>query len=197
MKKKRVSIYARVSTQDQNLEMQLDELKEFAGYRDWEVVSVYEDKATGTNTKRPEFQAMLEAARQRKFDVLLVWKLDRFARSMKDLVTHLQELDELGVSFVSLKDNGIDMSTATGKLFTHILSAFSEFEASIIRERVRSGVQAKIKKTGQWGRRKVRSDLNIRKLYKEGLSYRKIAKIEKISISSVQRALQGFDIESI
>ena len=190
MTTERVAIYARVSTQDQNLNMQLDELTEYVGYRGWEVVRVYEEKATGTNTKRPEFQAMLADARQRKFDVLLVWKLDRFARSMKDLVTHLQELEELGVSFVSLKDNGIDMSTATGKLFTHILSAFAEFEAGIIRERVRSGVRAKIKKTGTWGRQTKRDDSKVQELRSEGLSIRQIAKKLEISSSSVQRSLK-------
>ena len=106
---------------------------------------------------------MMKAARQRKFDVLVCWKLDRLFRSLKHLVNTLQEFEDLGIKFISLKDN-IDLSTSSGRLMTHLIAAFAEFEASLIRERVTAGVRAKIQKTGKWGRISSRPDKQIENL---------------------------------
>lgn len=184
------AIYLRVSTQEQNTDLQKSELAAYMSARGWTDFIVYEDKSTGTNTQRSEFQRMLRDARARKFKTLLVWKFDRFARSLKDLITHLQELDELGVVFISLKDQ-IDFSTSTGRLMLHIIGAFSEFEASIIKERVTAGVRAKIAKTGRWGPLRKRDDQTIVALRKNGFSIRQIAKRLGISATSVMRGIQG------
>ena len=169
--------------------MQRSDLIQYAQARNWDF-DIYEDKATGTNTQRHEFQKMLRDAKARKFDTLLIWKFDRFARSLTDLVVNLQLLTELGITFISLKDQ-VDLSTSTGRLMLHIIGAFSEFEASIIRERVRAGVKAKIAKTGKWGPSRKRDDRAIMDLRSKGLSVRQIAKRMGISATSVMRAIQG------
>src|SRR3990167_2051874 len=97
------AMYIRVSTQDQNTSLQLDELQNYVKARGWTICKIYEDKDTGTNTSRTMFEQMMKDARTKKFDILLVWKLDRFARSLKDLVNNLQELTDLGVALISLK----------------------------------------------------------------------------------------------
>lgn len=186
----RVAIYVRVSTQEQSCELQREELSRFTAARGWEVVGVYEDKATGTDGKRPMLQALLSDARARKFDILLCWKLDRVFRSLKGLVTTLQELSELGIEFVSLKDQ-IDMTTASGRLMTHILAAFAEFEASLIRERVKAGLENAKRKGTKLGRPKTRDDGAILTLRSEGLSHREIARRLGLSKGSVQKALAG------
>lgn len=187
--KLRCGIYLRVSTQEQDTDLQRSELVAYSKARKWNFV-IYEDKATGTNTKRPEFQRMLADARARKIDTLLIWKFDRFARSLKDLITHLHELTELGIAFISLRDQ-VDLSTSTGRLMLHIIGAFSEFEASIIKERVRAGVRAKIAKSGKWGPARKRDDSTILDLRRKGLSIRQIAKRLGLSSTSVMRAIQG------
>ncbi len=134
---KRVGIYLRVSTLDQDTALQLRDLMEYVQARGWQVFRIYEDKITGTHANRKMLKELQADARQRKFDILLVWKLDRIFRSLKDCINGLQEFADLGVEFVSLKDTGIDMTTPSGKLLLHILAAFAEFEASIIRMRVK------------------------------------------------------------
>jgi DNA invertase Pin-like site-specific DNA recombinase len=188
---KRCAVYIRVSSEEQNSQMQRDELLEYAKSRGWTVTQVYEDKRTGTNDKRSELQKMLLDVRARRADILLCWKLDRVFRSFTDMVNTLQLLVDLGVEFVSLKDAGVDMTTASGKLLTHILAAFAEFEASIIRMRVRSGVQAKIRRTGKWGRGKSRDDSKIAALKAKGLSNRAVARELGISEGTVRRSLAG------
>lgn len=136
----RVGIYVRVSTQDQSCELQKNELTRYVESRGWETHKIYEDHGhTGTNGNRPMLKALLKDARERNFDVLICWKLDRLFRSLKDLIGTLHELTELKVDFISLKDN-IDLTTSSGRLMMHLLGAFAEFEASLIRERVRAGI---------------------------------------------------------
>ena len=131
-----VAIYLRVSTQDQSTEIQRHELISFVGSRGWGEPKVYEDKESSTTIKRPALQQLLTDARARRVDVIVCWKLDRLFRSLGDLVAVLKELEELGVLFISMRDQ-IDMTTSAGRLMTHLLGAFAEFEASLIRERVR------------------------------------------------------------
>ena len=137
----KVGIYLRVSTQDQSTDLQRREIEQYVKARGWDDIAIYEDKATGTNGNRPSLKQLLSDARERKVDVLICWKLDRFFRSLKDLISTLQEFNELGVQFISLKDN-IDMTTSAGRLMLHIIGAFGEFEASLIQERVRAGLRA-------------------------------------------------------
>jgi DNA invertase Pin-like site-specific DNA recombinase len=184
----RVAIYVRVSTQDQSCDLQRNDLLEYATARKWEVVEVFEDKATGTNGNRPKLKEMLRKAKERKVDLVLAWKLDRLFRSLKDLVVTLQDLSDVGVGFISLKDN-IDMTTSSGRLMTHLLGAFAEFEASLIRERVRAGLEHAKAKGKRLGRPKMRDDRRIRDLRADGLSIRAIAKQLGVSKGAVQRAL--------
>lgn len=182
---KRIGIYLRVSTVDQNTALQSDEVRRFLEARGWTNFTIYEDKRSGTNGNRPAFKAMMKDARERKIDVVVCWKLDRLFRSLKDLIATLQEFSDLGVDFISLKDN-IDMTTSVGRLLMHMLGAFGEFEASLIRERVRAGLNAARARGKRLGRPKTIDSERIVSLRAEGLSIRQIAKTLGISKSSVQ-----------
>jgi DNA invertase Pin-like site-specific DNA recombinase len=188
MNQKRVAVYVRVSTQDQSTEIQRNEIAAYLQARGWQKLSVYEDKKTGTTADRTKLKELLNAARMREFDILVIWKLDRLARSLKDLVTILNELSELGIEFISLKDN-IDMTTSSGRLMMHLIGAFAEFEAALIRERVRAGVANSRAKGTPWGRKRTRDDTKIHTLRAQGLSLRQIAKQLNISLGSVTSSL--------
>ena len=139
---KRAAIYARVSTVDrgQDPETQLRQLREFAERRSFALVCEYVDHASGAKNDRPQFRAMFEDARRRKFDVLLVWRYDRFARSMRELVNALEEFNSLGVDFISFSE-GAYTTTAQGRLLFGIMASLAEFERSLIAERVKAGMQ--------------------------------------------------------
>ena len=137
----RTALYARVSTSDQTCENQLIALREHCRLRGWTVCAEYVDAGvSGAKESRPQLDRMLKDARRRKFDCLLVWKLDRLGRSTKHLICTLAELDALGVAFASLSDS-LDMSTPQGKLMFHVLAALAEFERGLIQERVVAGVR--------------------------------------------------------
>lgn len=146
--------YARVSTQDQNPQLQRDALKE-AGCE-----QLFEERVTGTKRERPELQACLRTLRAG--DTLVVWKLDRLARSLKDLVELIHDLDERGVGFRSLTE-AIDTTSAGGKLVFHIFGALAEFEHSLIRERTLAGLAAARARGRKGGRRPVMSPADVRK----------------------------------
>ncbi len=192
MKTKRVAIYARVSTGEQNVDMQTRELKTYAELRGWQVVEVFEDKGfSGSTTQRPGLKAILGAAKQRQFDIVLVWKLDRFGRSLKDLIVTIQGLVEIGVEFCSLKDS-LDLTTAHGRLMLGMLGAFAEFERDTIISRVNAGLAAARARGQRLGRPQLRDDAAIRTLANKGKSQRSIAKELGISKGSVQNALNGW-----
>jgi len=184
----RVAIYTRVSTNDQSCERQQRELFEYAKARQWEVVATFEEKMSGTKKDRPQLKALMALTRARKIDVVLVWKLDRFARSLKDLISMLQELTDLGVLFVSLHDQ-LDLTTASGRLMMQMIGAFAEFEVSLIKERVKSGLRNARAKGIRLGRPKKRNDQAIIKLRTLGYSIRQVAEKLSISPAAVQRAL--------
>lgn len=192
MKQKRVALYLRVSSQEQSVEMQRQDLIPYAEARGWSIYKIYEDTATGTNDRRAALQNCLKDARERKYDILLCWKLDRVFRSLKDCINTLQEIsDDYGIQFVSLKDNGIDMTTPSGRLLLHILAAFGEFEASLIRQRVTSGIQAKRKRTGgTWGRKKKVNDEDVQRYREQGLSLSQIARKLGVAKSTIQLSLK-------
>ncbi len=135
----KVALYCRVSTGGQSTAMQADELKRMAAARGWEVVDVVEEKISGRKL-RPARQRLIAEAKAGKVDAVMVWKLDRWGRSTADLVSSIKDLDESGVTFVSLKD-GIDLSTSAGRLVANVLASIAEFEADGIRERVTAGVR--------------------------------------------------------
>jgi DNA invertase Pin-like site-specific DNA recombinase len=132
---KRVIIYARVSTKEQNVDMQLIDLHNYAQARKLIVVKEYIDYASGSRNDRDNYQKLFNDVRKRKTDIVLVWKFDRFARSTKELINALEEFHTLGVDFISFKEN-VDTSTHTGKILFTIISAFAEFGKAILRELV-------------------------------------------------------------
>lgn len=185
----KAAIYVRVSTLDQNTEIQRDDLSRYADNRGLSIIHIFEDKMSGTHAQRPQFQALLSAARRREFDTVIVWKLDRFGRSLKDVIIHLTELQELGITFISLRDQ-IDFSTSSGRLMMHLLASFAEFEASLIKERVRAGIANAKRKGIKLGRPQATDPRLILSLRSEGLSYSAIARRLGVSKSLVHKTLK-------
>jgi len=159
MKSEKVGIYARVSTADkgQDPELQLRDLREYANARGWKVFGEYADIGeSGSKDKRPQLDRLMDDARKRRIDGILVWKLDRFGRSLKSLVNTLEELRSLGIQFVSYTEN-LDFSTPAGRAMANLIGVFAESERDLIRERVVAGLanaEAKGKRlgdlTGMW-----------------------------------------------
>ena len=138
---KKCAIYARVSTPDQRVDNQLYDLRLFAAQRGFEVVAEYTDVGiSGSKARRPGLDTMLREARKRKFSVLIVSAFDRLARSTKHFLTVVDELDSLGVEFISKREN-IETAGAMGRLFITLISSIAELEADLIRERVRAGIR--------------------------------------------------------
>ena len=148
------AICARVSTADQSTQMQVSVLRDYVENRNWNLVSKYVDeRVSGTKDRRPALDRLMADAKQRRFDAVLVSKLDRFARSLRHLINALAELEALGVAFVSLRDN-VDLSTPSGRLMVQIIGAMAEFERSLIVERVRAGLQNARRRGKRLGRRR-------------------------------------------
>lgn len=185
----RVGIYVRVSTQDQSCELQRRELTQYCQARGWTILRVYEDKASGTTSNRIMLQELLADARARKIDIVVCWKMDRFARSLKDLVGMLQEFTDLGVSFCSLKD-AVDLSTSTGRLMIHIIGAFAQFEADLIRERVRAGLSNARRKGQRLGRPPTIDQDRVVRLRSTGMSLTQIAEAVGGTKSAVAKTLR-------
>jgi DNA invertase Pin-like site-specific DNA recombinase len=181
------AICARVSTLDQHIENQLLELRRYAEARGWTATEFVDQGVSGAKDRRPALDEMLKAARRRKFDVLVCWRLDRLGRNLRHLILLLDELQSLGIDFVTLGE-GLDTSTPAGRLQLHILSTIAEFERSRLQERVLAGL-ARAKAQGQkLGRpeRKIPADqiLAVR-----GLPVREAARRLGIPRTTLQRAL--------
>jgi DNA invertase Pin-like site-specific DNA recombinase len=151
----RAAIYARVSTFDQEPENQLQELRRYIEARGWAGTEFVDRGVSGAKEKRPALDALLKDAKRRRFDVLVCWRLDRLGRNLRHLVTLLEDLQHVGVSFVSLGE-GIDCTTPAGKLQLHILAALAEFERERIRERVMAGLDRARAQGKRLGRRRIR-----------------------------------------
>lgn len=187
----RVAIYVRVSTKAQSTDMQLEEIERYITSRGWEKGLLYQDIGTGRSDQRPAYKRLMDDAAKGRVQAVIVWKLDRFGRSVKHLLTALQDLHAYGVAFISVRDH-MDFTTPAGRMMVTMLAAIAEFEADLIRERVRTGVEAKIAKTGKWGRRPIEEKLpwdkrkQIHELFAQGKSYRSIAAITGVSATSVR-----------
>ena len=186
----RVGLYARVSTNDQQtIPMQIRAMLEYAAKRGWTVVAQVKEIGSGASQRQLREQ-LLEAARRREIDVVLVWRLDRWGRSLPDLVTTLQELNHLGVGFVSLTE-ALDLTTPMGRAMAGLLSVFAAFEHDVLRERVRAGLaEARLK--GKRLGRPVSAGLHaseVRKLHRSGVSKAEIARRLNIGRTSVRRIL--------
>src|SRR5438552_9819746 len=188
-----VALYARVSTlNNQNPEMQLAELREYASRRGWQITEEYTDQGvSGCNESRPALNRLMSDACRRRFDAVLVWKIDRFGRSLKHLINALAELAALGVAFISLRDN-LDLSTPSGRLMFQIIGAMAEFERALIQERVRAGLRNAKSKGVRLGRPRVFvSESRIYALRASGSSWRPIAKELGVALGTVHRVAQA------
>ena len=186
----RAGLYARVSTQDQQtIPMQTRALREYAARRGWMIAMQVREVGSGAG-QRQSREKLLEATRRREIDVVLVWRLDRWGRSVTDLLATLQELEHLGVGFVSLTE-ALDLTTPAGRAMAGLLAVFAEFEREILRERVRAGL-AQARQNGQRLGRPLTAGLQadqVRKLYRAGTSKSEIARRLKIGRTSVRRLL--------
>jgi DNA invertase Pin-like site-specific DNA recombinase len=186
----RVALYARVSTHDQQtLPLQIRALREYAAKRDWTIVAQIREVGSGAS-QRELRKSLIAAARRREIDVVLVWRLDRWGRSVADLVSTLQELQYLGVAFVSLTE-ALDLTTPAGRAMAGLLAVFAEFEREILRERVRAGLDHARQQGKQLGRPPsvAHNAAEVRKLDRQGISKSEIARKLQIGRTSVRRLL--------
>ena len=186
----RVAIYARVSTHDQQtLPMQLEAMRAYAERKGWQIALTVEEIGSGAKT-RPRREELLRAARRKEIDVIVVWRLDRWGRSLVDLIATLQELTALKIGFVSLSE-ALDLTTPSGRAFAGMLAVFAEFERDILRDRVKAGI-AQARKEGRPHGRPAKISAKtpeIRDLARKGLSKSAIAKQLSIGRTSVRRLL--------
>jgi DNA invertase Pin-like site-specific DNA recombinase len=183
----RAALYARVSTSDQTTDNQLLELRRYAEARGWQTKEFVDEGVSGAKESRPALDQLLKDARRRRFDLLVVWRLDRLGRNLRHLILTLDELAALGIGFVSLGE-GIDTSTPAGRLQLHILGAIAEFERARIAERVKAGVD----RARRQGRRLGRPEREVPESVLapvRGLSVREAAKRLGVSTATAHRWL--------
>jgi DNA invertase Pin-like site-specific DNA recombinase len=189
----KVAIYSRVSTQEQRVDMQVSDLHRYCEQRGFEIYKEYADEGiSGTKEKRPSLDELMADARKRKFDAVICWRFDRFARSTKHLITALDEFKHLKIDFISFQEN-IDTSSPLGKAIFTIVSAIAELERSIIVERVRAGVKRAKEKGKTLGRPK-RLNLDGKELIRfkeQGMSLRQIARMVHACPATVYKTLQN------
>jgi len=186
-----VALYARVSTRDkgQDPEMQLREMRQYCERRGWKIYHEFVDVMSGAIEERPQLQILMKAVSRRYCDVVMVYKLDRFGRSMRHLVNALAEFEALGVKFVSVHDD-LDFTTAMGRLLFHVVAAIAEFERDMISERVCSGMAHAKSKGIHVGRPTVKTGEivdRILSLRDSGASWRTISNQVGISHSTAKR----------
>lgn len=192
---KRAAIYARVSTHNvQNPEMQLGEVRTYCGRRQWEIAGEYVDTGiSGSKEHRPALDRLLSDCRKRRVDAVVVYRYDRFARSVRQLVNALEEFRSLGIDFVSLHE-GVDTSTPNGRLVFGIFASIAEFERELIRDRVRSGLAAAKARGKQLGRPRVTVDgLRIAELRAQGCGWKAIAAELGVGVGTILRTAEQLE----
>ena len=187
---KTAALYARVSTLDQNCEVQLEDLRRYAAHR-FALYREYIDVGvSGAQRHRLQLDALMRDAHKRLFDVVLVWKFDRFARSLKHLIESLDEFNTLGIDFVSYTE-GVDTTTPSGQLLFHIVGAVAQFERDLIAERVRAGMAHARSMGKRIGRPPAEVDVeSAASLRSQGRSWRETARALNVPVSRVRRALR-------
>lgn len=186
----KAALYARVSTHDQQtLPLQQKAMRAYARKRQWKIILEIKEVGSGAK-KRPHGEELLKAVRRREVDVIIVWRLDRWGRSLADLVTTLKELSEIGVGFVSLTE-AIDLTTPSGRALAGMLAVFAEFERDILRERVKAGIAQAREKGKPHGRPQTAAKMaaEVKRLFKKGLSKSEISRQLNIGRTSVIRIL--------
>ncbi len=191
MKDKKVAVYVRVSTKDQSVDMQLNDLQRYSKERGFEIFKPYKDNGfSGSQESRPALSELMDDAKKRKFDIVLVWRFDRFARSTKHLVNALYEFRNLGIDFISYQEN-IDTSSPLGEAIFTIISAMATLERDIIAERVRGGLRRARANGKRLGRPKSKVDIGkVIEYRKQNKSIRQIANELNLSKGVVQRTLE-------
>lgn len=190
----KVAIYARVSTADQDPDLQLQPLRDYAFTRNFRIEREYVDRVTGNVGRRrpgsdPGYRKLLDDARRRVFQAVIVWKFDRFARSLATLIETLHNFSELNIQFISITE-AIDTTTASGRAFYAIVGAFAEYERELIAERVKAGIATARQGGRAWGpKRDERLEAQVMALHAEGLSLRKIAARVDRSPNGVKKIL--------
>ena len=188
----RIAIYARVSTTDQSTESQLLDLRRYVSDRGWQAYQEYCDNGiSGTKDSRPALNELMDDAKKRRFDVVLVWRFDRFARSTKHLILALEEFNNLKIDFVSYQEN-IDTSSPLGGAIFTILGAVAQLERDIIAERVKAGLRRAVGNGRRLGRPRKLVDIErIRDLKLKGFSLRAIGKEVGVSRTTVSEVLRS------
>lgn len=187
-----VALYARVSTHDQQtLPMQLKAMRDYAKKRGWKISHEIQEVGSGAKT-RPKREELLRQARRRQIDAIIVWRLDRWGRSVSDLIGTIRELTDTGVGFVSLNE-AFDLTTPAGKALSGMLAVFAEFERDILRERVKAGIAHSRANGKNHGRPATASLMTeqIKRLKESELTNSQIARELKIGRTSVIRALKN------
>jgi DNA invertase Pin-like site-specific DNA recombinase len=193
----RAAIYARVSTSDQNNTIQVRELTDYVQRRGWELAGTYKDTMSGAKASRPGLDKLMAGAQQRRFDAVLVWKLDRFGRSLVHCVSGIQELSSLGIRFIATSQGlDTDESNPASKLLMHILAAVAQFERELIRERVSAGMRNAKSKGTRSGKaigrpRRVFDHEEVLRLRQDGVSMAQIARQMNVGVGTVARVLQS------
>lgn len=187
----RAALYARISTSNhgQDPEVQLRELREYCARRGWAVEAEYVDSGiSGIKERRPQLDRLWADAKRRKFDCVVVYRYDRFARSLRQLVNALEEFRSLGIDFVSLHE-GVDTATPNGRLVFGIFASIAEFERDLIRDRVRSGIASARAKGKRIGRPAANPALvsQVRALVARGQGLRQIGSALGISVATVRK----------
>lgn len=188
----RVVIYARVSTKDQSCELQLRDLRSYCVARKFSLLREYVDVGeSGAKDSRPQLNGLMDAARKRLFDAVVVWRFDRFARSTKHLLLALEEFRSLGIQFISYQEN-IDTSSPLGQALFTIVSAVAQLERDLIRERVSAGIRNARACGKQLGRpRRVVNHDEVKRLRSEGASLRQIAEKLGVGYGTVRLRLRN------
>ena len=191
MTNKRVAVYVRVSTKDQSVDMQVGDLERYSRERGFNIFKIYKDNGiSGAKDNRPGLNQLMDDARKRKFDMVLVWRFDRWARSSKHLVNSLHEFRNLGIDFISYQEN-IDTSSPLGEAIFTIISAMSTLERDIIAERVKGGLRKARANGKRLGRPRSAVDTDkVVEYRKQNKSIRQIASEMNLSKSAVQRTLE-------
>lgn len=190
----RVALYGRVSTPRQDMKVQQEDLRRVAAFRGWEVAGEFWDQAeTGSSSDRPQLNLLMTGVRRCQYDVVAVWKFDRFSRSMSHLVSTLNELTSLGVEFYSYRET-IDTTTPIGKAMFGVIAAMAEFERDLVRERVIAGVRRAQAKGIHCGRPKILVDAATLKaantLLSDGWSFKQVARAMGVHRSTLRRRME-------
>jgi DNA invertase Pin-like site-specific DNA recombinase len=185
----RTALYARVSTNGQDTDLQLREFREFCQRRGWDIFEEYVDTGiSGSKDRRPQLDRLMADAKRRKFDCVVVYRYDRFARSLRHLVNALEEFRALGVDFVSIHE-GVDTSTPNGRLIFGIFASIAEFERELIRDRVRSGIRSARARGRRIGRPKTTVDPSeIHRLRSQGDSWSEVCEKTGLTAGTARRA---------